>query len=309
MALREIGILTLAPTDDTPAFQAFRDRLRRNGWVEGRDFRLTFGFAADDGQLGSKADELLRIPNIELIVTGGTLALQAVNSRRIGPLSNVKIVQAVGGDQVPNDPNITGFHINALQTCKDQLDRLIRIWNPRTVTILVDHRNNPVLAPLTAHAGKRATINPLEASTSADLNNNKFNAVVGSFMMIPNGMFFNNFQTIVDLVDLKDIPKIYPEREYKKRHEGHGHANKVLVHGHKIPETYDRAADYVYNFLQNGRKDPPTVAPDGDVDADPVGPHLNVMEWFSQKTSIAGYQIPNWLLVLGVVIILFIIFH
>jgi hypothetical protein len=127
--------------------------------------------------------------------------------------------------------------------------------------------------------------------------------------MIPNGMFFNNFQTIVDLVDLKDIPKIYPEREYKKRHEGHGHANKVLVHGHKIPETYDRAADYVYNFLQNGRKDPPTVAPDGDVDADPVGPHLNVMEWFSQKTSIAGYQIPNWLLVLGVVIILFIIFH
>jgi hypothetical protein len=82
-----------------------------------------------------------------------------------------------------------------------------------------------------------------------------------------------------------------------------------LVHGHKIPETYDRAADYVYNFLQNGRKDPPTVAPDGDVDADPVGPHLNVMEWFSQKTSIAGYQIPNWLLVLGVVIILFIIFH
>jgi hypothetical protein len=180
MALREIGILTLAATDDTPAFQAFRDRLRRNGWVEGRDFRLTFGFAADDGQLGSKADELLRIPNIELIVTGGTLALQAVNSRRIGPLSNVKIVQAVGGDQVPNDPNITGFHINALQTCKDQLDRLIRIWNPRTVTILVDHRNNPVLAPLTAHAGKRATINPLEASTSADLNNNKFNAVVGS---------------------------------------------------------------------------------------------------------------------------------
>ena len=26
------------------------------------------------------------------------------------------------------------------------------------------------------------------------------------------------------------------------------------------------------------------------------------MEWFSQKTSIAGYQIPNWALVLGVVI-------
>ena len=32
------------------------------------------------------------------------------------------------------------------------------------------------------------------------------------------------------------------------------------------------------------------------------------MEWFSQKTSIAGYQIPNLALVLGVIIVLFIIY-
>jgi hypothetical protein len=32
------------------------------------------------------------------------------------------------------------------------------------------------------------------------------------------------------------------------------------------------------------------------------------MEWFSRKTSIAGYQIPNWALVLGVIIVLFIIY-
>ena len=33
------------------------------------------------------------------------------------------------------------------------------------------------------------------------------------------------------------------------------------------------------------------------------------MEWFSQKTSIAGYQIPNWALVLGVVIVIFLIYR
>jgi hypothetical protein len=32
------------------------------------------------------------------------------------------------------------------------------------------------------------------------------------------------------------------------------------------------------------------------------------MEWFGQKTSIAGYQIPNWALVLAVVIVLFLIY-
>jgi hypothetical protein len=29
-----------------------------------------------------------------------------------------------------------------------------------------------------------------------------------------------------------------------------------------------------------------------------------VMEWFGQKTSIAGIQVPNWMIVLGVVIVI-----
>ena len=33
------------------------------------------------------------------------------------------------------------------------------------------------------------------------------------------------------------------------------------------------------------------------------------MEWFSQKTLIAGTQIPNWVLVLAVVIVLFLIYR
>ena len=33
------------------------------------------------------------------------------------------------------------------------------------------------------------------------------------------------------------------------------------------------------------------------------------MEWFSQKTSIAGTQIPNWALVLGAIIIIWLIYR
>jgi hypothetical protein len=33
------------------------------------------------------------------------------------------------------------------------------------------------------------------------------------------------------------------------------------------------------------------------------------MEWFRQKTSIAGTPIPNWALVLGVIIALFLIYQ
>ena len=33
------------------------------------------------------------------------------------------------------------------------------------------------------------------------------------------------------------------------------------------------------------------------------------MEWFSQKTSIAGAQIPNWALALGAIIVILLIYQ
>jgi hypothetical protein len=33
------------------------------------------------------------------------------------------------------------------------------------------------------------------------------------------------------------------------------------------------------------------------------------MEWFSQRTSIAGVQIPNWMIILGAIIIVLIIYN
>ena len=34
-----------------------------------------------------------------------------------------------------------------------------------------------------------------------------------------------------------------------------------------------------------------------------------VMEWFSKKTSIAGIQLPNWMVVLGAIIVILIIYN
>ena len=46
------------------------------------------------------------------------------------------------------------------------------------------------------------------------------------------------------------------------------------------------------------------VKPDRKGPVSPRRPQLGgkVMEWFSQKTSIAGVQIPNWGIVLGAVV-------
>ena len=34
-----------------------------------------------------------------------------------------------------------------------------------------------------------------------------------------------------------------------------------------------------------------------------------VMEWFSKRTSIAGIQLPNWMVVLGAIIVIVIIYN
>ena len=33
------------------------------------------------------------------------------------------------------------------------------------------------------------------------------------------------------------------------------------------------------------------------------------MEWFSRNTSIAGFQVPNWSLVLGAIIVILLIYQ
>ena len=33
------------------------------------------------------------------------------------------------------------------------------------------------------------------------------------------------------------------------------------------------------------------------------------MEWFTKKTSIAGVQLPNWIVVLGAIIVILIIYN
>jgi hypothetical protein len=56
--------------------------------------------------------------------------------------------------------------------------------------------------------------------------------------------------------------------------------------------------------------------------ADPIGcpllllspkkaayPGTKAMEWFKQKTSIAGVQVSNWMIVLGAIIIVLLIFQ
>ena len=69
---------------------------------------------------------------------------------------------------------------------------------------------------------------------------------------------------IILLVEDADVPAIYPEREYKTAHTP-GYQDKVWVHGHKIRDTYLKAAALA-NTVLLGNWQAGSEAPDKDDD-------------------------------------------
>jgi hypothetical protein len=268
--MQQIGILTLAHNDTTQAFRRFRKGLRKY-YREGIDISLHFRFAKDETELGSLASQLLLIP-VDVMVTGGVNAFNAVYTRD----NDTKIVHV--GDTPPYVvPNIhSGYTLDASTMCNGQLDKLVRASSPRaTVTVLVtDPRsltnpmNNSLYASLVAHQTvtyPQLTLHPLTVTTRDQLHLLTSAQIRGNFMLIANGMFFDEAPFIANLVKGAAVNAIFPEREYKKA-MGPNPAN-TWVRGHHIPSTFEKAADRVRDFLDDNPTQPIAPAP-ADVDPD-----------------------------------------
>jgi len=270
-----IGILTLARNDNTPAFQRLRKGLRKY-YTEGVDISLHFRFATDETELPGLASQLLRIP-VDVMVTGGMQALNAVTARS----HDAKIVHigdkfppGAGAGAVPNP--ITGYSLNGPTVGQRQLDKLVIATNPNpnpTITVLVvdptgggDPMQNPLYAALEAYRAnhhQNIRLNPRLVVTRAELHALDSDQVDDAFMLIPNGMLYDEKDFIASLVSAANVPAVFPEREYKKAMGPN--PPHTWVHGHDIPATFEKAADHIRNFLDGyATVDPSEAYPDVD---------------------------------------------
>jgi hypothetical protein len=243
--LKKVGILTLAQTENTPSFRAFHHAMQtRHRYVRGRDYDTAFSPAVDDADLPRAAGLLL---HVDVVLAGGNQAVIEMHNKS----PTMKIVQSIGGDKLPNSPNVTGHYLDVLANCRAAVTLLIKNYHPATITVLVNDSHSDILKQLKLDP-EGGRIKELVVSTPTDLTQAKFNSVKDSFMVIPNGMFFENAKKIANLVENKDIPKVYPETDYW---DHHNNKRKAWVRGHKIPETFDSAADQVVTFLKGKPKD------------------------------------------------------
>ena len=180
--------------------------------------------------------------NPDVVVADGSMAAELL--RDIQPYTT-PIIQAVGGKSPANPHgNLTGFYIDALATCGAQLKELLKnLGANKKVTVLFDSNNVPS-AEIKAELAKPANYdqNKIDFIDAAGLPlgfPTDYTTLKDRFMLIPNAVFYNNCQTIARVVEKKNIPARYPEREYKKAHKDKA---KVTVQGHHIPLTFRLAA-------------------------------------------------------------------
>jgi putative tryptophan/tyrosine transport system substrate-binding protein len=148
--MRRVGVL-MSPSESSPVAQAsvtaFVEALRRFGWLEGKNIRIDYRFAAGDLTLfKTYASELVGL-SPDAILTGSSAAVAALQQQtRTIPIVFTGLADPVGQGFVQSlarpGGNITGFgandpalHTKWLQLLKEIAPRVTRvavIFNPDT---------------------------------------------------------------------------------------------------------------------------------------------------------------------------------
>jgi putative ABC transport system substrate-binding protein len=259
-ALPLIGVLStgtaLAVERD---LAAFRDGIRRLGYVEGSNIRFEFRFA--DGYLDrllALATDLVRL-NPRVIVSAPLPAHLAVRQAT----SVIPIVMATGADPVgfglveslahPGG-NVTGLANFAETLAPKQIDLLREMVPYVTRFGLLVNITNPLHVPqlretkIAAEAAGIVLI-PVEVSGPDNLET-AFDTLqrerVGALLVSPDVSFYSRRREIAELAATTRLPAIYGYRH-------HVEEGGLMSYGPDIPDQYRRAAIYVDKILKGAR--------------------------------------------------------
>lgn len=254
-----VGILTPAPNDRTPIFEAFKEGLHELGYVEGRNIVLEFRSDHGDASLLPQlAAELVALP-VDVIVTDGAAEALAAGKAT----ERIPIVMGAGPDPVllglaasHSQPggNFTGFTLMAFELNAKRLD-LLRTAFPHStaVAVLVNPANASSAAYLRELEGAAgamglrivARIEAADTEALRALTPGVFAEAAG-VTVIPDAMFWNHRQAIIALVNAARLPAMYPEREYADD-------GGLMAYGPSVPDNFRRAAGYVDRILKGAK--------------------------------------------------------
>jgi putative ABC transport system substrate-binding protein len=269
--IRRVGVL-LATAENDPEIQArvsaFRQRLQELGWIDGRNIRVDYRFAAGDpDRLRTYAAELVVLgPDVIFVSSPPTLRLLREQTRTI-PIVFVGVADPVGAGFVESlakpGGNLTGFTNFEFSIAGKWLD-LLKELSPRSTRVAVLHNpTNPTAAGYlrvvdAVAPSMAAQVTTVAAHDAAEIE--RAFAMVArqssdGLIVLPEVSTTLNRELIVALAARQRLPAVYPFRYFA---EGGG----LISYGPEQLVDFRQGALYVDRILKGARPaDLPVQAP------------------------------------------------
>jgi putative ABC transport system substrate-binding protein len=271
--VRRIGIL-MAHREDDPEFQeylsAFRQGLKKFGWVEDRNYRLETRWGAlDDAQVRQRSAKELLAANPDIILTQNTPPTAAMlQETHTVPVVFVIVADPVGSGFVKSlsrpggnatgftimEPSTSGKWLELLKEVAPQTKRVVFLFNPKTAPF-AKYYLDPFKAAA-ASLGVEAVAVSVESLSDLE---NVFAAQARipdtGLIGMPDGFLNVHRSEVVSLAARYHLPAIYPWRFYTD-------LGGLMSYGFDQREFFASAAIYIDRILKGEKPaDLPVQAP------------------------------------------------
>ena len=225
----QIGYLGVSSPSLEPHYvEAFRQKLRELGHVEGKNIAIEYRWAeGQDDRLPNLASELVRLKPDVIVTTGTPGAVAAMQATKTIPIVMASSADPVGSGLVASlarpGGNVTGFTIlgpelegkrlELLKQAVPGLSRLAVLWNPSNPGIVSYFETVK-----TAGWALQISLGPVVEVRRSDELDSAFTAIASArphaLVVIADRFLLSHRKQIVEFAAMKRLPTMYPYREY-----------------------------------------------------------------------------------------------
>lgn len=259
--VRRIGHLAVnSPSADRHLDEAFKQRLRELGWVEGQNITIEYRSAeGKPDRLPDLAVELVRLKVDVIVSTGGTPGAQAAKKAT----GTIPIVFTSSGDPVATGlvvslarpgGNVTGLSrvgpdlsVKKMELLKEIMPKISRVafmWNPANPANTLSLKETEVAA-----RALRWQLQSVEVRGSQDLEP-AFSAMTkaraAALIVQSDQMFRGELARLAGLAVKNGLATMLPQSEYVE-------AGGLMSYGENLTDRYRRAAVFVDKILKGAK--------------------------------------------------------
>jgi putative ABC transport system substrate-binding protein len=251
--------LTRPASIESSTVGGFLEGMRKLGYVEGKDFVITWRFAGGMYEhFAEFAAELVQ-SNVDVFVLGTPVAVRPVMSAT----RTIPIVMGFSTDPVGNGfvaslarpgGNVTGLATSQDDTSPKQLELLaMAVPNLSRLGILANPASPNTRPMMNSIEGAAKDLDlvvvPVEARTPAEIET-AFSTLsrerVGAFILISDSLFNSHRRLLGELALRQRLPSMFAQREYVE-------AGGLICYGQSYREFCRRAAIYVGKLFKGAR--------------------------------------------------------